>query len=84
MEEVSSPGCLHCRAFEKFWESIQGQFPRVELKKIDVTTPEGQQLAQQHMILASPGIIINGELFSTGGVNEKAFITTLKELSHES
>lgn len=79
--EVSSPGCLHCKAFEGWWEKVKGQFPAVEFRKVDVTMPEGQQLAQQHMILASPGIIINDELFSTGGVDEGLLLKKLQALS---
>lgn len=79
--ELSSPGCLQCKQFEVFWERTKGQFPNVELRKVDVTTPEGQQLAQEHMILASPGIIINGALFSTGGVPEARLVAKLQELS---
>ena len=49
-------------------------------KEVGITTPEGQELVQKHMIMASPGIILNGELFSTGGVNTKEFVEKLKEL----
>jgi hypothetical protein len=38
-------------------------------------------MVQKYQIFASPGIIINGELFSTGGVNKEAFLEKLKELS---
>ena len=51
------------------------------LEDIDVTTPRGQELAGKHLIFASPGIILNGELFSTGGVNEEKFLSKIKELS---
>jgi len=44
-------------------------------------TPEGQELAQKYMIFASPGIIINGELWATGGFNKEKFITRITELS---
>lgn len=82
VQELKSPGCQICRRFEDFWKTkIAGQFPNAELKIIDVTTPEGQELAQKYMIFASPGLIINGELFSTGGYDEQKFIDKLKKLS---
>lgn len=82
VQELKSPGCQICARFEDFWKTkIAGQFPNAELKKIDVTTPEGQELAQKYMIFASPGLIINGELFSTGGYDEIQFIDKLKELA---
>ncbi|MBI2591440.1 MAG: thioredoxin family protein [Candidatus Brennerbacteria bacterium] len=82
IQELKSPGCQICARFEDFWKNkIAGQFPNAELKTIDVTTPEGQELAQKYMIFASPGLIINGELFSTGGYDEDKFIDKLKKLS---
>ena len=80
LQELSAPGCLHCKEFKEFWESIKSEWPNVEFEEVSVVTPEGQELAQKHMIFASPGIIINGELFSTGGVDKKKFVEKLKEL----
>jgi glutaredoxin len=79
--ELSSPGCHNCAAFKEFWESIKGDWSNVNFKEVSITEPEGQELVQQHQIFASPGIIINGELFSTGGINKDAFVAKLKELS---
>lgn len=78
---LSSPGCHNCAAFAAFWESEKVNWPNVTFKETSITTPEGQELVQKHMIMASPGIIINGELFSTGGVNQREFLGKLKELS---
>ena len=82
LEELSSPGCQSCKAFEEFWHGVEKQFPNVVYKNISVVTREGMELAGRHMILASPGIIINGELFSTGGFNQEKFINKIKELSN--
>ena len=84
LEELSSPGCTHCAAFRSFWHTIEKDWPNVTFKDISLTTPEGQEMVQKFMIFASPGIILNGELFSTGGVNQKEFVEKLKELSSES
>ncbi len=48
---------------------------------MSITTPEGMEMAGKYSIFASPGIIINGELFSTGGVDKDEFIKKIKELS---
>ena len=79
--ELSAPGCTHCKAFQEFWHSAEEDWPNVKFREVSVVTPEGQVLAGQHMIFASPGIILNGELFSTGGVNEEKFLAKVKELS---
>ena len=83
LEELSSPGCQHCAAFKTFWHTIEKDWPNVSFKEISLTTPEGQEMVQKYMIFASPGIILNSELFSTGGVNQKEFVEKLKELSKE-
>ena len=81
--EVVSPGCQVCHVVEDFWEKNKGAWPQVTFRRVDVVTPEGTELAQKHMILASPGIIINGELFSVGGFDVAKFLDKLKEVSKD-
>lgn len=81
LELLVAPGCHICRRFEEFWKTVEKDWPNVAYQKIDVTTPEGQTLVQKYMIFASPGIILNGELWATGGFDKEKFINRLKELS---
>ena len=81
LQEVTAPGCQICKAFEEFWHSIENDWPNVKFHTSDVSTPEGQQLAMKYMILASPGIILNDELWATGGFDRKKFVEKLQELS---
>ncbi len=81
LEELSSPGCSHCKAFETFWHSIEKEWPNVRYKNTSITTPEGQELASKHMIFASPGIFVNGEVWATGGFDKNKFLAKLKEVS---
>ena len=81
LEELSSPGCHNCAGFKEFWETEKTKWPNVTFKELSIIDPEGQALVQKHQIFASPGIILNGELFSTGGVNKDDFIKKLTELS---
>ena len=81
LDVLASPGCVHCKEFEDFWRTIEKDWPNVTFKHIDVTTPEGQEMAEKFMIFTSPGVVLNGELFSTGGVDKEKFIIKLKELS---
>jgi len=83
LEELSSPGCQICKAFEEFWHSIENDWPNVKYKNVSVITPEGQELAQKHSIFSSPGIILNEELWATGGFDKDKFVAKLKELSQE-
>lgn len=81
LEELTSPGCHNCRAFEEFWQTVEKDWPNVTIQRKDITTPEGQALAGRHSIMASPGIVLNDEFFSTGGVDRAALLAKLKELS---
>lgn len=83
VEELSSPGCHICRQFEEFWRAIEKDWPNVTYTNVSVLTPEGQDMVQKHMIMASPGIILNGELWSTGGFHKEKFVQKLRELSEE-
>lgn len=81
LEELSSPGCHNCEAFKAFWEEEKKNWPNVTFKDVSIITPEGQEMVQKYQIFASPGIIINGELFSTGGINKNEFLAKLKAVS---
>lgn len=82
IQEVTSPGCSHCAAAKKILEEeIKPQFPDVEIEYIDMTTEQGQKMIQDYGIMSSPGIVINGELFSVGGLNKNKLIEKIKSLS---
>lgn len=81
LEELTSPGCHNCAAFKKFWDEIKGEWGNVTFKEVSIVDPEGQEMVQKYQIFASPGIILNGELFSTGGVDKDKFVEKLKALS---
>lgn len=81
IEVLTSPGCHNCAELKKYWESIKNDFLNVEMVDIDLASDKGQEMVQKYMIMASPGVIINGELFSTGGVDKEKFKAKLKELS---
>lgn len=77
---VTSPGCTHCEQVRKIFDELKPKYPEMQIEEIDVTTPKGMDLAVRHSIMASPGIIINGELFSTGGLNRGEFVKKLESL----
>ena len=82
IQEISTPGCSHCAAAKKILEEdIKPQFPEVEVEYLDLFSDEGQKLVQEHGIMSSPGIIVNGEVFSVGGLNKGKLIEKIKQLS---
>lgn len=83
LEVLTAPGCTHCHEFLEFWKTIAGEWPNVTQKELSIITPEGQELVGKYQIFASPGIILNDEVFATGGFNKEKFIEKLKALSAE-
>ena len=74
-------GCHNCAAAKKIFDEIIPDFSNVEVEEIDITSEQGQKLVQKYGIMSSPGIVINGELFSTGGVDKKKLVEKLKSFS---
>jgi glutaredoxin len=81
--EVSSPGCHNCAAFKEMWEVESKNWPNVKFREVSLMDKEAAEIILKHQILASPGIIVNHELFSTGGVDKEGLIKKLTELSKE-
>lgn len=78
---LTIPGCHSCEAAKKIFDEIMPEFKdKVEITEIDITTPEGQDLTQKYSVMSSPGIVINDELFSTGGVDKEKLLEKLKSL----
>ncbi len=81
IQELSTPGCSHCAAAKKTLESeIKPNFPNVEIEYVDMLSEEGQKIVQQYGIMSSPGIVVNGELFSMGGLDKDKLIEKIKAL----
>lgn len=79
IQELSVRGCSQCAAAQKILEEeIKPEFPEVEIEYIDLLSEKGQEMAAEHGILSSPGILVNGEVFSVGGLKEDE----LKEKIH--
>lgn len=70
--------CHTCAEVKKILDEVLPQFPDVKLEEIDITSEEGQKMIQKYSIMSSPGIVIDGELFSTGGINKEKLIKKLK------
>lgn len=75
---LSTPGCVHCHEVKVFLESIQPEFPGLDIEEIDMLTPEGQALVEKHQIMASPGVFMDGELIGVGGVNKGKLLERLR------
>lgn len=77
---VTVPGCHECAKAKEVLEELRPEFPQMHIEEVSAVTQEGMELVQKYGIMASPGIVINGELFSTGGVDKNKLVETLKAL----
>lgn len=81
LQVLTAPGCTHCHEFLEFWKGEAVNWPNVSMQELSLITPEGQELVGKYQIFASPGIILNDELFATGGFSKDKFLAKLKDLS---
>lgn len=81
---VTVPGCVHCKEARKIFDEIQPSYPDLRIEEVEPTDSRFAELISKHSIFSSPGIIINGELFSTGALNKQKFIEKLKTLAQHS
>ncbi len=82
IQELSVTGCSQCAAAQKILEKeIKPEFPEVEIEYFDMLSDKGQELAAEHGIMSSPGIIVNGEVFSVGGLKKDELIEKIHSLS---
>lgn len=75
---VKTENCSHCGQVKQVLEKLAPEFPEMKVREIPMATEEGMKLVQKHGIMASPGIIINGELAFQGGATEEQLRKALK------
>lgn len=75
---VSPADCPNCADVKEQLSSLQRKYAGLNVKTVDAFTPEGEALILQHGIMASPGILINGEFFSMGAVSEQELNSAVK------
>ncbi|HRN78271.1 MAG TPA: glutaredoxin family protein [Candidatus Dependentiae bacterium] len=76
---LTSPGCHTCETTKDILNDLEPEY-NLEIEEIDITSDQGQKLAKTHYITAAPGILINGELFSSGPVTEQQLRNELDTL----
>ncbi len=65
---LTMPGCSHCAHVRAVLEKVKPDFPDLDLVEHDVT--KEPELAAQYMLMSAPGVVIDGELVFTGGLDE--------------
>lgn len=76
---LTVPNCVQCTKAKQVIEKVRPDFPDLKVAYVDVT--QHPEILQQYQVLSAPGIVINGKLLYTGGLDEAAFRARLNELS---
>lgn len=76
---LTVPNCVQCAKAKQVIEKVQPDYPDLKVAYVDVT--QHPEILQQYRVLSAPGIVINGKLQYTGGLDEAAFRERLNELS---
>lgn len=76
---LTVPNCVQCAKARKVIEKVQPDFPDMKVTYLDVT--QRPEILQKYRVLSSPGIVIDGRLEYTGGLDEVAFRVHLQKLS---
>lgn len=76
---ITVPNCVQCAKAKRVIEKVQPDFPDMKVEYIDVT--EHPEILEKYRVMSSPGIVINGKLEYTGGLDEATFRERLKSLS---
>lgn len=78
---ITSLGCSECEKAKLILQEAKSVFPDVEVKEIDVMSQRGISLFTKYSIMASPGIVINDELFSVGSLDKEKLFEKISRLS---
>ena len=71
-----------CAVAQRILENeIKPQYENVEVEYIEATSDKGITMLQEHSIMVLPGILVNGELLSFGGLTKEDLIQKITSLS---
>jgi glutaredoxin len=60
-----SPSCGACPSAKSLWKQLRVKYS-FSYREVDITTPDGQELANRHAVRAVPATIIDGRLTFVG------------------
>lgn len=78
---VTSIGCSECESAKQILQEAKTLFPAIKIEEIDVMSRRGIELTTKFGFMANPGMIINGEFFSSGALNKNQFFKKMQQLS---
>ena len=82
LQFLTAEGCSSCEHAKQIISEVKNKFPylKLQIEEINITSLKGLELAVEHSVMSNPGIIINGELFSTGHLDREKFTNKILSL----
>lgn len=80
LQFLTMSGCPNCAQAKVILDRVKTDYPDLEVEEVDIASPKGQEMVAKYQIMASPGVVIDSKLFSTGGLDEKKLRKRLEEL----
>ena len=71
VEIITSPNCPHSPKAVRMAQQVVGAMPNVHFVEVSMITSQGQQIADNYGVNATPAITINGRLAYVGVPNKK-------------
>jgi glutaredoxin len=65
---LTMAGCPHCAHARTVLERVQPDYPELEVIIHDIA--EEPELASRYMLMSAPGVVIDGKLVFSGGLDE--------------
>lgn len=67
---LTQPDCRFCELAVEILARV-GQDHPLSVRRIDLDSPDGRELAAQHGVLFAPGILLDGDMFGYGRLSER-------------
>ena len=67
---LTQPACSLCDQAKTVLTGLQRE-ALVTVREVDLTSPQGRELAIRHGVLFAPGVLVDGQPFSYGRLSEK-------------
>jgi len=74
---VSTPACHMCDEAERALEGLRREFP-LWVRVVDIRSPEGARIFQEHQAPMLPVVLVSGRLFSAGRLPRKKLLRWLE------
>ncbi len=67
---LTQPSCTMCSHAKTVLHRLEQEYP-LSIQELDLTSPDGQQLAARAGVMFAPGLLLDGQPFSFGRVSER-------------